>query len=878
MELITEDGSVLHLVANPETNRLSLVLLPQEVTNEDEDATQHDQVRAILDIFQCALSEETLKRLHKCLQKNKPFRCVATDFRVISSGLRLDLLFKRDYARGHYRATLTPSASKTFRLVVVDSLSLFQGIDVVSEPYSGIKVSCPDGIQPQTLAAIQDAMAGQAVAPTTAAEFWFEAGIYTFQGPRDSFEGNSMVVAAKCFRFALESWTPESSCDLDAIRSNLAGTLNGIGQNHEALEILEAVVDRKERFWAIHANCLQSLGSHDEAVLSYERAIQAEPTFWLPHVRILQSLREIGSERYEFYLHLALARFYDQPWVAFYWSEFLFKQNRLEELEVADWIDRLESKQQVRLAYNPVEDQELILRARQFRAIGKAQAALLRLLDTQEQAEERAAQKAFAEALSSLRPSDVRSVSCDPAKALLAIAASLGKVETLNSIQRSICPGCITAGTGLFGPPQAYEARAWLVNGDATRAVECSEAALSLDDRSVFALESLMMALDTLEQFERAIAAARRIEAAVPTYPAIKRHIGRFFLQTGELAKARAYLENWLADCPDDLVMMDQLVCLELLDHRFEQAEKVFQVANRLISGNVLKFEDIEAQSRDTMPFSHWRQIAFEELLAFARRHDVHPEYGRLVLARMEETSAFGVLFAKLKPTALDVAGLLEQIVNAPSHLDLLELKRNIDLHQKGDFSGLSAQLGQKVTGWDDLPDAARRSLLEAARSINRGESIDYAPSVVAAAKSLEVVLKGFVFDGFRAWFYQDRMYELAISQAKEPKFEKVMRLREFVVKNAFLEFGSMLFALRLGTGKTAKECLLLQSFVQFISAKGMETVLQAEFVDGVEAIAKIRNEAAHSGNIGRHQASELFDRVVSSLGAFGSHSEKPLA
>jgi tetratricopeptide (TPR) repeat protein len=879
MELVTEDGSVLHLMANPETNKLTMVLFPREVSIEEADPEgEAERGKAILDIYQCALSEETLKRLHKCLQNNKPFRCIATDFRVISSADRVSLLFKKDYAPGHHRAALTLNSSKTFRLAVSDSISLFQGIDIASAPYAGIKVSCPADFQQHTLAAIQNAMADQDVAPMTPAEFWFEGGIYLFECPRELFEGNSMLVAARCFRLALESWTPESSCDLDDIRCNLASTLCAIEENEGAIEVLEAVVDREGRFWAIHANCLQSLGRHEEAVLSYERAIHQEPTFWLPHVRILQSLREMGSERYEFYLQLALARFRNEPWVAFYWAEYLFKQNRLDELEGADWMDNLESKQQARLAYDPVEGQECILRARQFKMAGKAQAALLRFLDTQEQVDERAAEKAFADALASLRPLDVRSVSCDPAKVLLAIASSLGKVEELSRIQSAICPDCIAAGTGLFGPPKAYEARAWLIKGDATRAVECSEAAISTDDANIFALESLMMAFDTLDEFERATVAARRIEAAMPGYPAIKRHIGRLFLQTGELAKARAYLERWLESCPDDLVMMDQLVCLELLDHQFEQAEQTFQDANRLISANVVKFEDIEEHGQEATPLSHWRQNAFEALIAFARSHDLHPEYGRLVLSRMEQTGAFGVLFAKLKPTALDVAGLFEQIVNAPSHLDVLELKRNFALHQKGDFSGLSAQLGQKVTGWDNLPDAARRSLLEAARSINRGESIDYAPSVVAAAKSLEVALKGLVFDGFRDWFVQDQRYDPAIGQAKEPKYEKVMRLRDFIVKNAFLELGSMLLALRLGTGKTARECLLLQSFVEFVSANGLEEVLSVKFIDEADAIAKLRNEAAHAGNITRTHANELLDKVLCSLSAFGSNATEACA
>jgi tetratricopeptide (TPR) repeat protein len=877
MELVTEDGSVLHLMANPETNRLTLVLIPCETSIEETDP-EEDQGKAILDIFQCELSEETIKRLYKCLKNNKPFRCIATDFRAITSEDRLTLLFKRDYAPGHYRAVLTSNSSQSFRQAVADSISLFQGIEIASVRYSGIDITCPVGFQQQTLAAIKSAMADQAVAPRTEPEFWFEGGVYVFECPQELFEGNSMAVAAKCFRLAFESWTPEASCSLEDIRCNLASTLCAIGQDEAAIEVLDAVIDRRGRFWAIHANCLQSLRRHEEAVLSYERAIQEEPTFWSPHVRILQSLREIESERYEFYLQLAIARFRDQPWVAFYWAEYLFKQNRLEELEGADWMCHLESKQQARLAYNPVEDQELILRALQFKTVGTAQAALLRFLDTQEQADERAAQRAYAEAFASLRPLDVRRVSCDPAKALLAIASSLGKVEELSSIQRCICPDCIAAGTGLFGPLKAYEARAWLINGDATRAVECSEAALAAADGNTFALESLMMAFDTLDEFDRATAAAQKLEASMPNYPAIKRHIGRLFLQTGELAKARAYLENWLVDCPDDLVMMDQLVCLELIDHQFDQAEQVFQDANRLISGNVLKFEDIDGHGQQTVPLSRWRQNAFDELVAFARGHDIHPEYGRLVLSRMKQTSAFGVLFAKLKPTAFDVAGLFEQIVNAPSHLDVLELKRNLALQQKGDYSGLSNELGQQVAGWDNLPDAARRSLLEAARSINRGESIDYAPSVVAAAKSLEVALKGLVFDGFRNWFIQDPRYDLAIAQAKEPKYEKVMRLRDFIVKNAFLELGSMLLALRLGTGKTARECLLLQSFVEFVSANGLEEVLSVKFIGEADGIAKLRNEAAHSGNIARTNANELLDKVLYSLSVFGSNATEACA
>lgn len=879
MELVTEDGSVLHVVANPETNRLSLILIPREASIEEvKHGEGSEQRRAVLDIFQCSLPQETLKRLHKCLRKKKPFRCPATDLRVISSADRLDLLFKRDYAPGHYRSTLTLNSSETFRLVVVDLISLFQGLQVASVPYSGIEVSCPEGFNPQTLETIKDAMADAEIAPTSESEFWFEGGVYLFQSPSKLFEGNSMSVAIKCLRLALATWTPEALCSLDLIRSNLAGVLTATDQNHEALTVLETVVDRQERFWTIHANCLQSLGRHEEAVLSYERAIKEEPSFWLPYVRILQSLREMGGVRYDFYLELALTRFRENPWVAINWAEHLFRQNRLEELQGASWFDNLAGKQDSLVNSDPVEEQELILRARLFRKVGKAQAALLCFLDTQEAEDRSIAESAFAEALSSLRPLDLRGVSCDPAKALLAIASSLGKVTELSEIKQSICPNCTDSGAGLFGTLAAYEARAWLTNGHASRAVDCSETALAADGGNVFALESLMMALDALDEFERAAAVARVIEEKLPSYPAIKRHIGRLFLQTGELAKARVYLENWLADCPDDLVMMDQLVCLELLDHQFERAEYVFRSANRIVSEHVVKFEDVGMHGQAGVPFGRWRQNEFELLIAFARSHDVHPEYGRLVLNRMKQTQAFGVLFAKLKPTALDVAGLFEQIVSAPSHLDMLELKRNLALHQKGDYSGLSAQLVQNVRGWDNLPDAARRSLLEAARSISRGESIDYAPSVVAAAKSLEVTLKKVVFDQFRDWFIHDHRYSVAIVQVAEPRYERVGRLRDFVVKNAFIELGSMLLQLRLATGKTARECVLLKSLVEFVLARGAVAVLDTKFLDAVDAIARLRNDAAHAGNIPRQQANELLERVLSILSSLGSNAEESCA
>jgi hypothetical protein len=320
--------------------------------------------------------------------------------------------------------------------------------------------------------------------------------------------------------------------------------------------------------------------------------------------------------------------------------------------------------------------------------------------------------------------------------------------------------------------------------------------------------------------------------------------------------------------------MLDQLVCLELLDHRFDQAEVVFEKANLEVAEHIVMLRDTEIDSSTGLLLRDKRRQEFQELLTFARCHDSAPEYGRLILHQMKRSGVFAPLFAKLKPSALDIAELFARIVNAPSHLDLLEFQRELSLHQKGDHSGLAVQLEQKVGSWDSLPDAARLSLLEATRSVNRGESIDYAPSVVAAAKAVEVTLKALVFEAFRAWLIQQELQEIALAQATELKYEKVSRLRDFIVKNAFLELGGMLFILRLSTGRTARECALLQMLGEFLSATGMKGVLANDFIDPVEAIARQRNQAAHSGNVVRQEAEDLLERVFSILGAFAARAE----
>ena len=126
------------------------------------------------------------------------------------------------------------------------------------------------------------------------------------------------------------------------LRADYAVILGASGKPEEALDILLHLPNETGVFSVLIGNQLSELGRESEAISHYERAIEHDPDFSFCYVALLTALDETGSPLYEYWLERARRQFPKSPRINCAYCRWLVKENRLEELAEADWVDDLE--------------------------------------------------------------------------------------------------------------------------------------------------------------------------------------------------------------------------------------------------------------------------------------------------------------------------------------------------------------------------------------------------------------------------------------------------------------------------------------------------------------------------------------------------------
>jgi hypothetical protein len=197
-------------------------------------------------------------------------------------------------------------------------------------------------------------------------------------------------------------------------------------------------------------------------------------------------------------------------------------------------------------------------------------------------------------------------------------------------------------------------------------------------------------------------------------------------------------------------------------------------------------------------------------------------------------------------------------------------------MHLRGDYSAEAARLSEMLPGLRALPRPALESLLEAERRWTEHSVHDYAPDIVSFAKAVEITLKQCYFDGFRKELIGD---SLRLDEVREALYDKRVenahRFLKFLDGGSHLELGSMVFILRLLSGKTSRRLGVLRQFRSYIAACNPKLASElSTILDRIDGIAKVRNPAAHAETFTRETADRVRESCLAILGVIAIPEE----
>lgn len=637
------------------------------------------------------------------------------------------------------------------------------------------------------------------------------------------------------------------SPDDPEIKLNLAVTHGALGDYTRALKVAKAVPDGFRRKPIVLANILQELGRHEEAISHYEKAISEEPNFFLPYARMFNSLRATENPLLEYWLKAAVQAVPNEPEIARAYCYHLLRQNRLQELSEAEWIDHLESSQgRTDMVGRSENDPLLIVEAQIFRSIG--------------QVIQSGSPDELSNAASILKAADPRWHLCDVAKLLVAQAAAHGEPQIVSESYGRICKTCLKEKIGIHGPEATYLARAHLVSGDLQGAVKHAEDALSLDGTNENTLWDLWWCLDELGRIDESIEIAQRLYKHNPSVSdgCMPYNLGYLCGKRGSLGLARHYYETAIEADGENWRATENLSFILLLEGELENANKLWQKYKSLTEGvritlsenQLLDEEDEEIEDPwEATPNSLvvQKQAKWETLLAAAEETKNSPSYALDLLRLNESSDPIIGSHATIRSMDFSIDKILEALASTEVE-GSIEIRHQLQMQKRGDHSALIVGLRQELEAWDALPNEAKMALLEGERRLGDGASVDHAPTVVTLAKAVEIVLRRVVFDAFSVQCQTDIDLDKHLSDALQDKDQKAQNFIRFVQRGQHLELGSMTFALKLCKGKTGRRLVLLGRFLRFVREDlGRAQLLEADSLSDLDELSGHRNPAAHS-------------------------------
>ncbi len=311
----------------------------------------------------------------------------------------------------------------------------------------------------------------------------------------------------------------------------------------------------------------------------------------------------------------------------------------------------------------------------------------------------------------------------------------------------------------------------------------------------------------------------------------------------------------------------ENLTLTYLIEQEFEKAEQQWNEYIDVISDNnkmresELGLSIVESSLHSNKASIEYKTKQFQELNRYALDTKGSTTYALDLINYNNNSECTVGSQTSIKPK-YDISEIWDLVCseNAQEKEEGIFLKK---MENRKDYSNIYSLLSKEIPGYKNLPEEAQNSLIEAERRINDKSSPDFAPCVLAYAKSVEISLRKIVFERFREYSKSGAFdIEFHIQVSMTDKYNKAQNFISYIVKGKHLELGSMAFALKITTGKTAKKIKLLELFNNYVSQHlEIPSLFEDQIISKLQTLAAdFRNPAAHSKSFNQEEALRVRD------------------
>jgi tetratricopeptide (TPR) repeat protein len=666
---------------------------------------------------------------------------------------------------------------------------------------------------------------------------------------------------------------------------NKAASLNQIGDHEDALSIMESVPIGTGRRSVILANILSSKGDFTDAIPLYEQAISEEPNFWLPYARLIPILDDEDHPLLGYWVDQAVKNVSKSPWIAFYYASLLWREQRIEELASADWINDVEAY--IDESVIGLDDGVYPL----TRAKARHRLAQAMLQPTSE----------LARSISNeLTDSDPEWHLCEESKTLAFLCANEGYPEFIPSLYERVCQVC--KDERIANVPKSVEPlliAAHVSSQQYEKAIKLAEPVLAMNPNDSDVLHAYYWSLDEVGRTEEAIDTAKRLYQIEPNRLHLAHNLGLMSERTGRFGEAKHYYHEQVNTEPL-IYSQGGLTFISLLERNFCESETHFEkwldmaigltfgldesnvpeeaspgeslaiVPNAQImpAESTLDSSDKELQT-DATNVVNSHVEAFYDLLKFAKGNTQSYTYTQDLIQLNNQLGEYRVgPISALRTEPYSINQILEQ----GGHNDepaLSNTRFYLQLEQHGDFSVFYVSLSEQIPLFDRLPWEAKASILEGERRLfAETPMLDHSTVAVSFAKAVEISLLKLVFEPYKSHCDARINVTQEIELAQQKQESQATNLFKFLDKGLHLELGSMAHLFRLCNGRTARKEFLIGQLLEFLENHlGARGLLESDIVGWISSIARdFRNPGAHAEVLTREQAQECRRICISVL------------
>lgn len=661
----------------------------------------------------------------------------------------------------------------------------------------------------------------------------------------------------------------------DVFRLNYAVSLSSIGNHKEAIKIVDKIPDDEDRKLVIEANIKRQILPFKDIYKIYEKAIDQDPSFYLPYLNIVDGMED--CETRDYWIEKSYNKFPTHPEIVFNWVIKSFRNHDYEKIASDDWYAILKNYGDDISIVNKKEDISELL---EFLEYCKTLAKILFMFNGIEQEIDL---EKYDNQIKNLVKYFIRSnhSNCLIYIKVLDIVQNYALLESLKQTYDCLCDDCKNK---LDYDHIKFNT---LRNLDVykSKTLELGEKIIK-SDSGLKSIDFLLNYISFLDDKIGSNEAIQKLKEVIDNEFDYKvEYIIRLYW---DLAIISCTSGNWML-AKDNFVKFKNLDFFDNLEQISNPSLKNFYLSSisnfswvdyniyicdlalkNLVNPKKINFltwvdENLKDMDINASDFSELN-IFIEDIFGWCIKNKNDKFYLNNFSNKIKN-SPFENLYGKINTQKENLT--ISMIMKNQSDKKVsTKIANNISLMQhhlidEGDFSGIFNDLCNAIPQFRLLPEVSCNSLIEAESRRNDKGVYDYAPSIVAYSKALEILIRERIFKKFSIEFKKIKDYSSIIEEAKSDKNSKQFYGLIKFIKNGFLELGTLSQILKLLQGKTIKRVVLLQTLYQFLNTY-YPVILENRFLNDILLLSQSkRNLATHELSFSKDENEDVRSLVI---------------